>query len=207
MNFAEFLRLLVRKAIRRLAVWLNRLSRGKLSPDLVTTVGWVMHVPIAILIAYGKFELAAVLLIIFGLFDVLDGELARLQNAASPRGMLYDASTDRVKEVLLYSGVAYWISTSQYEEWAFAAVIACGASITVSYVKAKGEVAIAVKNRTIGHHELNRMFKEGVVSFEARIILLIAGLVTGQLLLSTAVVAVLSSYTVFERLVIIGKKL
>lgn len=207
MNLIEPLRIFVRGFIRRLAGRLNIITKGRLTPNMVTTAGWIMHVPIAVLIAYGDFELAALLLVVFGLFDVLDGELARLQKSASEGGMLYDASTDRVKEVLLYSGVAYWLSTTKYSEWAFLAVIACGASITVSYVKAKGEVAIAVKNKQIGHHELNRMFKEGVVSFEARIVLLILGLLFDQLLLTTAVVAVLSSYTIFERLIIIGKKL
>ncbi len=207
MDFVEPVRAYVRKVIRYLAVGLNKLFRGRLSPDMVTTTSWIMHIPIGILIGYGKLELAAVLLIIFGLFDVLDGELARLQKTASERGMLYDASTDRVKEVILYSGVAFWLSATEYSSWTFLAVIACGASITVSYVKAKGEAAIAVKNKSIGHHELNRMFKEGVVSFEARIFILILGLIFNQLLVTTALIAVLSSYTVFERLVIIGRKL
>lgn len=207
MHFTDILREFVRTQIRWFAIRLNALARGKLTPNMVTSASWILHLPIAFLIAVGKFELAALLLVVFGLFDVLDGELARLQKTASEQGMLYDASTDRIKEVILYSGVAYWMAEAGHEKWAFMAVIACGASITVSYVKAKGEVAVAVKNRTIGHHELNRLFKEGVVSFEARIIILIIGLLSNQLLTATALVAVLASFTVFERLIIIGKKL
>ena len=207
MDFVEPVRVLVRKVIRRLAVWLNHLANGRLTPDMVTTAGWVMHIPIAVLIAYGKLELAAVLLIFFGLFDVLDGELARLQKTASEWGMFYDASTDRVKEVILYSGVAYWLSSNGHSQWAFLAVILCGGSITANFVKAKGEVAIAVKNKSIGYHELNRMFKDGIVTLEVRITILILGLLLNQLLLTTALLAVLSSYLVYERMVLIGKKI
>lgn len=83
---------LVKKSIRDtmhgLAQLLNKLSGGKINPDWVTIFGFVMHVPIAVLIARGSFSWAAVLLLIFGLFDTLDGELARLQTVLA-RGECY----------------------------------------------------------------------------------------------------------------------
>lgn len=197
----------VRSQIRKLAEVLDLISRGRLSPDSITWIGVVAHLPIAIFIAYGKLSIAAFFLIFFGLFDVLDGEMARLKKIASPRGMMLDASTDRVKEVLIYSGVAYYLSQTAYSSWTFVPLIACGASITVSYIKAKGEVAYAVRHKPDDHHKLNRMYSEGLVPFDARIAIIILGLFTHLVLLASSIVAILAAISVFERIQFIGKKI
>lgn len=197
----------VRSIMKRVAVWLNRATGGRVSPAMVTVVGVAMHLPIAFLIAADNLLLAGLLLIIFGPFDALDGELARLQGKASEAGMLLDASTDRLKEVMLYSGIVYWISVGEHPEWATLAVIACGASLTVSYVKAKGETALAAKAQGMGHHQLNTHFKQGLLPFEIRMLILVIGLLSGQILVATGLIAVLATYTVFERLVYIIRKL
>ena len=82
----------VRTFMQHVAVGLDKLSGGRISPDAVTLVGLVMHLPIAYLIATQHFYWAAGLLVVFGLFDSLDGALARLQHKASPAGMLLDES-------------------------------------------------------------------------------------------------------------------
>ena len=87
-----------------MAKLIDKTTKGWVTPDMVTLFGFAMHLPIAWFIATGADLWAAGLLIVFGLFDTLDGELARLQQKASARGMLLDASTDRMKEVLLYTG-------------------------------------------------------------------------------------------------------
>lgn len=164
-----------------------------------------MHIPIAGLIAAGYFGYAALLLVIFGLFDTLDGELARLQKRASAAGMLLDASTDRMKEVLLYIGSAYVLAGTGRGHIAAWAVAACGASICVSYIKAKGETA--VKDKGLTPNEINRLFQDGLGRFEVRMALLVAGLLTNQLLPVLIIITVLSTYTAFERLIKISKKL
>lgn len=166
-----------------------------------------MHIPIAILIALRHYNiLAAILLVIFGLFDTLDGETARLQGRASPRGMLLDASTDRMKEVLLYIGVAYALTLSNHPTTAVWAVAACGASLCVSYVKAKGEAAVA-SMKTIEHAKLNHLFKDGLLTFEIRMTILIVGLLCNQLVIAVAVIAVLATYTALQRLIRISRSL
>lgn len=190
----------VRRFMAMIARQLNSLSGGKLSPDTVTWVGFLAHVPIAYLIAADYFWQAAVLLVVFGLFDTLDGELARLQKRSSPAGMLLDASTDRMKEVLLYAGIAYYFSTGSSPELAVWAVLALGASICVSYVKAKGEAAVASGSRQIEHHTLNRMFSDGLLTFEIRMALLIVGLLSGYILWAVVVIALGATWTAFQRL-------
>ena len=166
-----------------------------------------MHVPIAILIARGRFVWAGILLVIFGLFDALDGELARAQKRSSVSGMLLDASTDRIKEVMLYSGVAFYLAQSAHPATAVWAVIACGASLTVSYVKAKGEAAVAASKTVIPHEILNRMFADGLLTFEVRMFVLILGLITSQLLIAVIGIAILASLTALQRLIAISEKL
>lgn len=208
MKLIDIIRNFVRKIIRKLAYYLNLLSRGKIQPNFITIFGSLMHIPIALLIASGSyFKLAAAMLIIFGLFDTLDGELARLQNRASPGGMLLDASTDRMKEIILYTGIAYFLSTTTHPQEAVVAVIACGSSIVVSYVKAKGEAAFVSLKNGIGHHELNRMFKDGFLTFELRMVLLIIGLLFHILFITVCLIAVLATLTSWQRLILITKKL
>ena len=194
-----------RRVMRIIARALNSIFGPRLTPNMVTLIGLVMHLPIGLLIAYEQFILAAVLLVIFGLFDCLDGELARIQNRVSNAGMLLDASTDRFKEVILYTGVAYALINSPAPHMAVWAVVACGASICVSYVKAKGETAVAGGKLTA--NEVNRLFQDGLFRFEVRMALLVIGLIVNQLLIATVIIAVASSSTAIERLIRITRKL
>ena len=164
-----------------------------------------MHLPIAYLIACGYFGYAAILLVIFGLFDALDGSLARLQKKASNAGMLLDASTDRMKEIILYTGSAFALVNMAKPYWAVWAVAACGSSICVSYVKAKGETAVAGGKLTA--NEVNRLFQDGLGRFEIRMALLVIGLVLGRLGIILVIITILSTYTTLERLIKITKKL
>jgi phosphatidylglycerophosphate synthase len=195
----------VRSIMRRIAHILNNISRGKLHPDTVTIFGFLMHIPIAWLIASRHPLWAALLLVIFGLFDTLDGELARLQKRSSARGMLLDASTDRMKEVLLYMGIALYFN-AQHPGFIIWPVAALGASLCVSYVKAKGEAAVA-SGASVPHDKLNRMFKDGLLTFEVRMALLVVGLLTGTLPWIVAAIAILAGYTALQRLVTISRAL
>lgn len=201
----EQIRTAVRSIMHRLAVSIDRLSRGRISPDAITLIGLFMHLPIAYLIALQHFYWAALLLVIFGLFDSLDGALARLQHKASAAGMLLDASTDRMKEVMLYSGAAYSMVAVGRPGMTVWAVIACGASLCVSYVKAKGETAVA--GGKLSANEVNRLFQDGLGRFEIRMSILIIGLLSGRVILAVIVIALLSSYTSIERLIKISRKL
>lgn len=195
----------VRRFMRVIARILNRLTGGKLAPNAVTIFGLLMHIPIALLIAMGYFGYGAVLLVIFGLFDTLDGELARLQKRASAAGMLLDASTDRIKEVMLYTGAAYVLASNTQPEHTAWAVAACGSSICVSYIKAKGEMAI--RDTTLTPNELNRLFQDGLGRFEVRMFILVIGLMANFLLHALIMITVISTFTAFERLIKISRRL
>lgn len=197
----------VRSAMMHLARAINKVSRGRITPNSITWFGFLMHIPIAFLIVDNQLVFAAILLAIFGLMDALDGALARVQHKSSSAGMLLDASTDRFKEVILYTAAAYNLSTYGQASWAYLAVLACGAAISVSYVKAKGESAIATSGLSIDHAKLNRLFSDGLASFDIRIFIFIIGLLTNEIVIALSVIAVLSVATAFFRLFKITKAL
>jgi len=174
---------------------------------MVTLFGLAMHIPVAYLIAMESNYWAAALLVFFGLFDILDGALATVQGKTSVRGMLLDASTDRMKEVFLYMAAAYVLALGEHPASAAWAVAACGASLCVSYVKAKGEAAVATGGKAIPHTVLNRMFADGLLTFELRMAVLVVGLVLNLLLPAVILIACLASYTAVQRLVRISKQL
>lgn len=202
----DFPRNYVKKFVHLIAVLINRLFGGRVSPNSITITGFLAHLPIALLIATSHNIWAGGLLIIFGLFDALDGQLARLQHRANSSGMLLDATTDRFKEVLIYCGAAYAIITSSTNPklavWAVAAV---GASLCVSYIKAKGETAL--KGSSLSANEINRLFADGLLRFEIRMFLVVVGLFTNHLLQAVIVIAVLSTLTALGRLKRISSKL
>lgn len=198
-KFFDACRTVVRGWMTLLATVLNKASGGKLSPNAVTVVALIMHVPIACLIATNHHWWAAGLLLVFGLFDALDGALARLQKRAGNAGMLLDATTDRMKETALYCGVAYSLIGSTHPKMAVWAVAACGASLCVSYVKAKGETAVS--DRDLTPNEINRLFQDGLLRFEIRMTILIVGLLINQLAPAVIIIAVFSTFTAFGRLI------
>jgi phosphatidylglycerophosphate synthase len=195
----------IRGAVRHYAVWLNDVTRGKLHPDDVTIAGFLLHFIVAYLIAIHDFVPAGILLAVFGLFDTLDGELARLQKRDSARGMLLDATTDRLKEVIVYTGASITLIHTNQTSAAWC-VVACGVSLCVSYIKAKGEAALATK-KNIPHHKLNYIFQDGFMAFEVRMTLLVAGLLFNQLLPAIIIIAFGSLLTLSKRFRLIAREL
>lgn len=187
----------VRSAMQHLAVVLHRVSKGAITPDMVTWTGFAAHFLIGYAIIAGQLQIAAVLLLVFGLFDTLDGSLARLQKVDSPRGMFLDAATDRFKEVILYTSIAWYVVDDSHTA-AVLAVLACGISLSISYVKAKGESAIAAtKGGT--HQAINKMFHDGLAAFEIRMTTLIVGLLFNSLPLAVGCICAIGIITLSQR--------
>lgn len=201
-DFLDTIKVAVKRLMRVIARQLNKASNGQISPNTITFVGLAMHIPIALLIAHDGYIWAALLLVVFGLFDTLDGELARLQGSESKVGMMLDSSTDRMKEIILYMGIAYSLvnnaATSSWEPAQIAALVAgaAGGSVLVSYINAWGDAVLGPEKK----HTINQTFRGGLMRFEVRMFLIVFGLLTGWLLPVVGVIAVLVWLTAFERL-------
>lgn len=220
----------VRGLMRHVARTLNTITLGKLHPDIVTIIGLLAHIPIAWMIAVGNLVPAGILLIVFGLFDSLDGELARLQKRDGPAGMLLDSVTDRMKEVMLYMGIAIALLHQEmllYKNmfvesstnianfisvpdvggnYTFALVVAAaGGSLLVSYINAWGEVVTLQKNHAA--HKVNQAFRGGLMRFQVRMLILIVGLLFNEVWIAVLIIAVLSWLTAITRLINVRRSL
>ena len=74
-----------------------------------------------------------------GLFDLMDGRVARLGNMSSKFGALYDSVLDRYSELMTFFGICYYLSMKDYFFYAIIAFVALIGSLMVSYVRARAE--------------------------------------------------------------------
>jgi len=120
-----------------------------LTPNAVTTIGLVLNLGVAIIFVIGaeagnRGELAYVgwaggLILVAGLFDMLDGQVARLGKMASPFGALYDSVLDRYSELVMFLGICYYLIAHHYFLSSLFAFIALIGSVMVSYIRARAE--------------------------------------------------------------------
>jgi CDP-diacylglycerol--glycerol-3-phosphate 3-phosphatidyltransferase len=120
-----------------------------LTPNAVTSIGFVLNVGVAVIFIIGAEEgnrgdlsyvgWAGGLILFAGLFDMLDGQVARLGNMKSTFGALYDSVLDRYSELIMFLGICYYLVGHHYFLSSIAAFIALIGSMMVSYVRARAE--------------------------------------------------------------------
>ncbi len=120
-----------------------------LTPNAVTTIGFVLNVGVAAIFIIGGEEgnrgdltyvgWAGGLILFAGLFDMLDGQVARLGNMKSTFGALYDSVLDRYSELIMFLGICYYLVAHHYFLSSIFAFIALIGSMMVSYVRARAE--------------------------------------------------------------------
>ena len=125
------------------------LIKYKVSPNLITSIGLGINVLATIVFILGaetapRTDLSYVgwagFLILFGgLFDMIDGRLARLGNMSTTFGALYDSVLDRYSELIMFFGICYYLISHDYFFSSMFAFVALVGSIMVSYTRARAE--------------------------------------------------------------------
>lgn len=128
------------------------LIRMGVTPNIVTTIGMLGNMAAAaVLIAagvkaqngggadFGLVTLSGALIIGFSLFDMLDGQVARLGGMASTFGAMYDSVLDRYCELFTLGGLAFYLIGCGDMTGAVITFLALVSSIMVSYVRARAE--------------------------------------------------------------------
>jgi len=120
-----------------------------LTPNAVTTIGFILNLGVAVIFIIGAEEgnrgdltyvgWAGALILFAGLFDMLDGQVARLGNMKSTFGALYDSVLDRYSELVMFLGICYYLVAHHYFLSSIFAFIALIGSMMVSYVRARAE--------------------------------------------------------------------
>src|SRR5882757_1652042 len=146
MSIRNQLKLSIYKVINPLV---KLLIRAGLTPNMVTTIGLLLNIGVSIIFIAGAEEgkrgdlryvgWAGALILFAGLFDMLDGQVARLGNMSSRFGALYDSVLDRYSESILFLGICYYLVAHHYFFSSLFAFIGMIGSLMVSYTRARAE--------------------------------------------------------------------
>jgi CDP-diacylglycerol--glycerol-3-phosphate 3-phosphatidyltransferase len=119
------------------------------TPNMVTTIGLLLNVGVAAIFVIGAEKGQRVdfsyigwggLMILFAsLFDMVDGQVARIGNMSSQFGALYDSVLDRYSELVMFLGICYYLVSHHYFLSSLFAFVALIGSMMVSYVRARAE--------------------------------------------------------------------
>lgn len=125
------------------------LIRFKVSPNVITTIGLIISSVAAVVFLIGaesgaREQLSYVgwggaLILFGGLFDMIDGRLARLGNMSTKFGALYDSVLDRYSELIMFFGITYFLIAHHYFLSSMFAFFALIGSMMVSYTRARAE--------------------------------------------------------------------
>lgn len=120
-----------------------------LTPNAVTTIGLMLNIGVAVIFILGAEKgnrgdlqfvgWAGALVLFAGVFDMLDGQVARIGNMKSTFGAMYDSVLDRYSELILFLGICYYLISHHYFLSSLFAFIAMIGSMMVSYTRARAE--------------------------------------------------------------------
>ncbi len=125
------------------------LVKTGITPNGITTIGFLITIVSALILIVGA-EIGirgdtkyitwfGVILLLAGIFDMLDGQLARKTNNMTTFGALFDSVIDRYSEMVMFFGITYYLVSYHYFLSGVFAFIAMIGSIMVSYVRARAE--------------------------------------------------------------------
>jgi CDP-diacylglycerol--glycerol-3-phosphate 3-phosphatidyltransferase len=167
------------------------LARTRVKPNTITWLGFVITIGAATLVGTGHLFAAGFVALFAGLFDMLDGALARHTGRVTRFGTVLDATLDRLSEAALFLGILVVLVRGQQVGESLLVGITLVSSLMVSYIRARVE-ALGLDGR------------EGLFTRPERVIVIALGLLLSQfsyaLVTALAVVATLSLFTVGQRL-------
>src|SRR6266536_5550274 len=170
------------------------------TPNMLTVIGLLLSILTAIVIAQGYLFVGGLLVLFAGIFDMFDGAMARVRNAATTFGAFLDSTLDRYSEGIILFGLLYYalqhpglqdsLWPVPYEQtWMITfTFIAMVGSLMVSYTKARAEgLGLECKTVLLGRPE--------------RVVLLAIGLLSGTSIWALSLLAIFSQVTAIERVV------
>jgi len=199
------------------------LAKTGITPNGITIIGFIITIASAVILIVGA-ELGVkgdtkyitwfgIILLLAGVFDMLDGQLARKTNQITKFGALFDSVIDRYSEMVMFFGIAYYLVSFHYFLSGVFAFIAMIGSIMVSYVRARAE-GLGLECKVGLMQRPERVLTIGISAILYGIVSYITGdfkIVVGWLpfplfenisifTISIFVLAVLTNYTAFQRL-------
>lgn len=163
------------------------LALSRVHPNVLTFIGLVINVWVAFLFAAGRFTAGGVVLIGAGLFDMVDGRVARETNKVTRFGGFFDSVLDRYSDLGVLIGLlVYYASINRFFYVVLTALVMTG-TVMVSYTRARAENTIP-------------RCKVGFLERPERVVLIIIGALFNRMAQVLWVSAVLANVTVFQRM-------
>ncbi|MGA2448140.1 MAG: CDP-alcohol phosphatidyltransferase family protein [Polyangiaceae bacterium] len=191
-------------ANRALAPLARALVAAGVTANAVTALALLLSGVAAFLLAMGRFDVAAPLIILASVGDALDGIVARTSGSASRAGALFDAAADRYQELAILSGLAVHLHASVPALLLVLAAVL--ASFMVSYGSAKAEAfGVRVPDGSMRRFERALCLCGGIALMPGAASLVRAGvlgpwLIEAPLLVALSVVAVVGNASAVRRL-------
>lgn len=145
MKYRDFLQKIIYVIITPVIKGMIRIG---FTPNLVTTIGFVLNIAATIMLLYAAGEMtestsivgwSGAVILFAGLFDMMDGRLARIGNMSSMFGALWDSTLDRYSELLTLFGIAMYLILNSWVTGGVLTFLAMVGSVMVSYVRARAE--------------------------------------------------------------------
>lgn len=164
------------------------LALSRIHPNVLTFLGLLINIWAAFLFAAGRFKAAGVVVIGAGLFDMVDGRVARETNRVTRFGGFFDSVLDRYSDLALFMGLlVYYASINRFFYIVLTAIVMTG-SVMVSYTRARAECTIP-------------KCKVGFLERPERVVLIIIGALFDRMAPALWVIALLSNLTVIHRMI------
>lgn len=117
-------------------------AKTRVSPNSLTISGFLMNIFVAWVISQGYFLLGGSLILVAGIFDLLDGAVARYTNRATKFGALLDSTLDRWSDAVLLFGLLWYFAWQPDQDTSLEMILIFAALVgflLVSYVRARAE--------------------------------------------------------------------
>ena len=111
----------------------------RVRPDTLTLVGWTLSLGAAVLFGLGYIRGAGAVMLLAGLFDALDGAVARESDQMSSFGAFLDSTLDRFSESVIFVGIIFFYASAARPYEALLAGAAMTFSLLTSYARARAE--------------------------------------------------------------------
>ena len=165
----------------------SALALSRVHPNVLTFLGLLINIWAAFLFAAGKFTTGGIVLIGAGLFDMVDGRVARETNQVTRFGGFFDSVLDRYSDLGVLIGLlVYYASINRFFYVVLTAIVMTG-TVMVSYTRARAENTIP-------------RCKVGFLERPERVVLIIIGALFNRMAQVLWVSAILANITVIQRM-------
>jgi CDP-diacylglycerol--glycerol-3-phosphate 3-phosphatidyltransferase len=169
-------------------------GRSSITADHLTATGLIFAIAATVAVGAGHLALGTALFICAALPDMFDGAVAKATGTSSPRGAFFDSVADRVTDMAILGGIAFYLSGRDGGRAAMLPMAAMAVGVLVSYERARAE-------------SLGYTAKGGLMERAERTIALMVGMAFPVLLIPVLwLLVVLTSITAVHRFVMVWKQ-